>query len=696
MRFPSASLVIIICSLFTSWRSANGEALSWGNTSVDSVATLDELTVTADRDFDIRGRTVVYPSISDVAASSTSTSLFQKLSLPALDVNPINRSLSVMGDSPVILINGVPSSINDLRSLSPKSIKKVEYSIMRPEQYRGDGGYGFISITLRPKDEGGQIFCYTRSAINAALVDGNFSGSYRRGPSEFRVLFSPEWRNNPDVTDLSELAYIGDDFRVDLQTFSRAPFNYLRLPGSLRYVYGPDQSTLFSATLNLDGGPEHRRSIGRTEDSVMGVYDFANEQTGRDVAGAVDLYFRKDFNSRNFLEAQCVGTLGSSEYVRQNTYFIGDSPMRYDVDISSNRQSLITEIAYTLVINSNTNFSAGFQNTLSHSSNSYKETDYNPVLTENNNYLYVSLSRQISRVYVNASTGLRMYWLRNDQSNRNFIRNVTSIQLQWTPIRRASIGGTFSYRSGIPSLSSLTDYVQKVSPYLYSNGNPDLKSVYLFAGRLQGTWHHKWVNVTGLFVYNSIHNMRYAEVSYLGNGQFLSRDANLKKTDVIGGQLDLKLNNFRGFGATATIRYAHYCSYMPSYKVSCAGWDGSFSLWYAYRKFVFSYWRKIPGKVLSGTTVSREENGDMLQVEYKPDSHWTIGASWMYMFDSKGARYPLSNYSDVNPSTMTRYIRNSGNMIVLNLTYQVDFGKILQSRKRSLNNRDTESAILKL
>lgn len=696
MRNLSKYLVIVVCNLVSIWQTVNGEEIPRSKSLTDSVATLDEVTVTADGDFDIRGRTVVYPTVSDVAASSTATSLLQKLSLPALDVNPVSRSLSVMGNSPVILINGVPSSIRDLLSLSPKSIKKVEYSIMRPEQYRGDGGYGFISITLKPREEGGQIFCYARSAVNEAFVDGNFSGSYRRGPSEFRVACSPSWRNNPDVIDQSKSAYIGDDFKVNLLSSDRNPFNYLTVPGNLRYVYSPEKSTVFSATLNIEGGLEHRRWNGSIDDSVIGEYDFSNNQTGYDFAGALDLYFKKDFNARNSLEAQCVGTLVRSDYQRENEYFIGVTPTIYDVDVRSNRQSLITEIAYTLILNPATIFSAGLQNTLSHSSNRYKLTDYNPVLTENNNHVYVSLSRQIGRVYVNASTGVRIYRLRNDESRRSFIRNNTSVQLQWTPSRHTSLGGYFIYRSGIPSLSSLTDYPQQVSPYLYSNGNPDLKSVSTFSYNLRGAWRHKLVNISGMLIYNEIRNMKYTEVSYLGQGQFLSRAANLSKMNVWGGQMDMKLNNIRGFGATATIRYAHYSSQMPSYRISCASWDGSFNLWYAYRQFVFTYWRKIPGKYLSGILVAKEENGDMLQVEYKPDSHWTIGASWMYMFDRKGARYPSWNYSEVNPSTTTRYIRNSGNMVILNVTYQVDFGKILPSTRRSLNNQDAESAILKL
>ena len=86
----------------------------------------------------------------------------------------------------------------------------------------------------------------------------------------------------------------------------------------------------------------------------------------------------------------------------------------------------------------------------------------------------------------------------------------------------------------------------------------------------------------------------------------------------------------------------------------------------------------------------------MLGVEYQPDKHWNLGLSWMYMFDKKGTRYPGWNYSPVNPLTRDRYISENSNMIVLSVTYNADFGSIFRTARRSLNNSDSSSSLLKL
>ncbi len=82
-------------------------------------------------------------------------------------------------------------------------------------------------------------------------------------------------------------------------------------------------------------------------------------------------------------------------------------------------------------------------------------------------------------------------------------------------------------------------------------------------------------------------------------------------------------------------------------------------------------------------------------MEFAPDKHWNFGVSWMYMFEKKGTQYPNWNYSPVNPGVTERHISDNANMIVLSLTYSADFGKIFKTGRRSLNNSDNGSSLLK-
>lgn len=157
--------------------------LNVGTIYLDDSITLNDIMETANSTISSKGRTIVYPSIQDVKSSSSSISLFQKHPLAGLQANPINLSLSVDGGSPYILINEIPSSIDDINALQPKDIEKVEFSRISPARYADKGTSGFPSITLKKRNDGGQVYAWGRSAVNTVFMDGNFRTSYHQGPS---------------------------------------------------------------------------------------------------------------------------------------------------------------------------------------------------------------------------------------------------------------------------------------------------------------------------------------------------------------------------------------------------------------------------------------------------------------------------------------------------------------------------------
>lgn len=674
-----------------------GGDVNVGTVYLSEGISLGEVTVNAASINDYRGRTIIFPSASEVKASSSALSLFQKLPLSGLEANPINRSLSVDGASPVILINGVPSTIDDFNALQPKDIVKVEYSRLTPARYADSSNNGFISITLKKRSDGGSVYAWGRSAVTTAFVDANINASYHQGLSQFSLQYSPTWRNYQEVYDNTVESYIADDFRVDLEKHDRNPFHYLGNNTRLKYVFTPAINTLFSATLSFLPSSDGRRSIAVNNDSELGGYDSYHKSTGKDFAPSLDLFFKKDFNDRNAIEVQAVGTLSSSDYRRSNSYFYDDgSSDTYIMNVDSRRRSLITEVCYSHTFSDRTSLSAGYQNTLSRSTNTYLTTGYKPVLTENNNYVYARFGQQIDKVYLSLSTGAKLFWIKNDLNRRRFVKNLSTVQLSWNINDHWAVSGAFRYTPSIPSLTSLTDYPQQQTPYLISNGNPDLKVPENFLYRLQFTYKTGKFSATYLgAIVNTPHSV-VSDVSYLGDRLFLSRSVNSRYRRVYQNDVTLKISDISGFGANLYMSLMHYQSAGDTWKHHLTSFDGSISLWWNKGPFTVAYWRKLPGKYLNGHYVGKDENGDALSFEYKPDDHWTLGVDWMYMFDTKGTRYPAWDYSAVNPSYRERYIKNNGNMIVLSAVYSADFGSIFRSSRRTLNNSDNGSSLLKL
>ncbi len=668
-----------------------------GYIALSEASTLDELEVKGTEVVHSKGRTIVYPSEADLKASSTTLSLLQKLPLAGLFADPINRSLTVRNGAPMILINGIPATMSDVNSLKPGDIAKIEYSYITPARYADKGKNGFLSITLKEREDGGQMYLWGRSAVNTAFLDANLQASYHQGPSQFTLQYSPSWRNYQDAYDYSSMQYIGDDFKVDIEQHDRNPFNYHMHGVSLKYDFAPSERTVFSARFSATPTSSSNRIMGTMSDNILGEYDMKSRNSSRDFTPSLDMFLRHDFNAKNSLEVQVVGTLSSSDYRRDNNYNLNsDDDLQYINDINNRRRSLISEVSYVHNFDQSTSLSGGVQNSVSHNTNEYLGQNFKPVLTDNNNYIYARFAKQINRVYLTAASGAKMLWSRNNNIRRHYIRNMSSANITWYPNQKWTFEGVFSYSPSLPSLSALTNHEVQVSPYLWSNGNPDLKTSENFFYSIAGIYQHRKFSVVLQAAYNNIKNGVFNDVVYMGGGKFMSQSVNADKYTGMQGSLMLRVSDIYGFGANASIDLTRYDSRVGNWDYHLTSLFGRLNLWWNKGPWTISYYRKFPGKTLFGYNVSKQENGDALQVEFRPDKHWTLSAGWWYMFDKKGTRYPSWSHSPVNPAVNDRYIKDNGNMVCLSAIYTADFGALFKRNiRRSLNNNDSNNSLLK-
>ncbi len=660
------------------------------------IKTLEAVTVTATATTVRNGRTIIYPSAHEASASASTVELFQKLPLPGLSADPINRSLSVDGGSPMILIDGVPSAMSDINVLNAKDIERVEYSRVTPARYADKGYKGLLQITLKRRTDGGSIELWARSATATAFVDDQVNATYHQGPSQFKLYFYNSWRNYQRVYDNTTQSYIGDDFRVDLKSHDRNPFNYVTNYLQFGYTYRPDSKTLFSAKLSGSINPSSRRYITSTEDSYAGDYESTSKTKNKYTSPSLDLFFRRDFDDANSLEIQAVGTLRFEDYNRLNTYNIDPAnPQTYEVEIDNTRRSLITEIAYRHKFDNASELGAGFQNTLSHSRNKYLGTDYRPILTENNNYGYVNYSLTVDKFNFRVATGVKIFRMENGGNKRNFVRNLSSADINWNINDKWGLQANFSYTPSIPGLSALTDYEQQTTPYLIDNGNPNLKVAEYFNYRLMTSFSHKKFYASLTAYYNNANNPRTDEYFYLGDKKFLSQTVNYKTNEGAGVSLQMKLSGIAGFGANVRLDVDWTHTQGTTWNKNLTTFYAYGSFWWSRGPWTISYWRKIPCKNLHGPYIGKEENGDGLSVTFRPDKHWMLQAGWWYMF-ARGTEYPQWNISTTAPAYIDRYIKDNANMVVITASYTADFGSIFRSGRRSLNNADNSSSILQL
>ncbi|MCH5242690.1 MAG: outer membrane beta-barrel protein [Muribaculaceae bacterium] len=642
------------------------------------------------------GNILIYPSKSDINTSTNAISLFQKLPLAGLESNPVRQTLTVDAGSPMILINGIPSTMEDLQGLLAKDIKKIEFSRVTPARYADQGYSGFLNITLKERTDGGTVYLWGRSALNTAFMDGNFNFSYHQGPSQITIGYSPSWRNYHDVFDNTWESLIAPDFKVELDDHDNNPFNYHYHNLLFKYDFFPNTRTLFSATLRARPNFNNSKSYGDVIDSELGEYSYINKTKNDGFNPSLDLFFRHDFNDNNSLEIEEVGTINHSKYRYNSIYDFGNYNEDYTMDANSNRSSLISEISYVHNFNDKSSLSTGYQNTYSYSKNKYLSSDYTPILKENNNYVYAKYGQTIGKVYFSLSTGVKLFWIENDLNKRHFIKNLSSFYISWNISKFWNITGNFSYNPGIPSLTSLTEYPQQKTPYLIINGNPDLKVSETMRYQIMPSFQYKKFYTSLLIYYQSINKQVINETYYIGDGLFLQQNNNIIKGVNTGGEVNFKINNVYGFGANVSLTFQYFSSKGLNWRHHLNAFKANFTLWWNKGPLIISYWRKIPGKYLIGFYEGKEENGNIISIEYKLNKHLTIGGGWWYIFEKKGTQYPLWSFSEVNPYYRERYIKNNKNMVVLSISFNTNFGTNYNSIKRTLNNSDIDSSLFKM
>ncbi|WP_304806204.1 hypothetical protein, partial [uncultured Muribaculum sp.] len=140
--------------------------------SADTIATheLDEIVIQAPKIIRKADMDVLYPSKSAVENSKNGMQLLNNLMIPTLTVNDVMGSISASGQAVQVRINGREAAVEQVRSLLPESIKKVEWIDNPGLRYNG-AAYVLNVITSNPS-AGGSLMLSARPALTTRF--GNY------------------------------------------------------------------------------------------------------------------------------------------------------------------------------------------------------------------------------------------------------------------------------------------------------------------------------------------------------------------------------------------------------------------------------------------------------------------------------------------------------------------------------------------
>lgn len=153
----------------------------------DSIPTqeLQEIVIQAPKVIRKADMDVYHPSKSAVENSKNGMQLLNNLMIPSLSVNDALGSIQAAGQSVQVRINGRESSIDQVRSLLPETVKRVEW-IDNPGLRYGGANYVLNFIVSNPT-AGGALMTMARPALNQAWGMYMADAKFNTGRSQWSV-----------------------------------------------------------------------------------------------------------------------------------------------------------------------------------------------------------------------------------------------------------------------------------------------------------------------------------------------------------------------------------------------------------------------------------------------------------------------------------------------------------------------------
>jgi hypothetical protein len=496
----------------------------------EQTVALDETTVTAQRvvmEFD---RQIIYPGKQEKETAIDGIDLVDKLQLHGIVVGKVEGTISgVLGGAVKLRVNGGPASLNDLKQIDPKMVRRVEYHDMPSMRY--GKVEAVIDLYVKRQEFGGS------GRINAGQVANSLSGSgdanlkLYHSKSEFSFWGSGGYQRYKGYTK-ETVTYNFEDASVitrDKEWYNIRPGSNDSYSGGIGYSYLNPDDVLFTAKLSYSGSPHKSAMQGDIRmdgQSNIKVQIVENRLTKSPRLG---LYFQKNLEKKQFVAFEVAGS-----YTHTNSYYTYNEQQENatlaDIlsDVDGDTYSIVAEGIYEKRFKTN-KLSAGINHRLSYVDNVYEgTTEYKSKFNSYNTYGYAEWMGRFKKLdYSLAVRGTFNQIVQGDEKTLNKNLGATW-RLGYRPNQKLQVRYFGETYMTVPSLRTLNNVEQAINAYEIRRGNPNVKKATIYTNTL--IFNHKctsdfWYTLNINDVY-TVHPQ--LSTTFRESGKFITQELNGK------------------------------------------------------------------------------------------------------------------------------------------------------------------------
>ena len=663
------------------------------------VIELNEVTVTTQSVIQKPDRYILIPSSKEIVHSTDGLSLLNNMQykMPGLIVNETLQRVQVDGKTPVFKMNGKPSSLSKFLSLKPQDVSRIEYYDSPDVRY---DNRQVINVILKPREDGGTVMTNVLTAVTTGFVNANAGMNYHSKKSEWDFNYRTNWRDYDKREINSQAEYIGREEPIKRsQEGMPGKFQYLSNELLLGYTYMHNPATTFMAQLGLaleDQDINDNAIVSQSFKNNRANYTNLKHNNINFKSPNLDLFFRKQIDKRQYIEANLYSRYSSGKYDR-DYYDLHDEMARNDTTmthIANKSWRAGLEFMYSRSFDRfTTNF--GLQDYYNGVENKQSENGLTTKVRINQNRLsaYGQISGRIKTLRYSASLNLVYNHSDNDSYIVNAVRLKSNISMNLPLSKYVTVNYLLMYDPSMPSVSQQSSTVQRIDDISVRQGNPDLNPSEYLRNRIFIRYGYKKFTTSLWAAHSRNFNPIYYSYSYIADksspyyDKFMSKPINGSHDDLINLELNLSVQDLFDFATIwgklgwdnhhLDLSTRSYCK-----KRLYASLNGavSFGGW-----MVSANYDIVPRYNLSGNVFNTNERWNSISVNYRY-KRWNFSATAINLFTKRGSNYKRITISDVHPETLTQNIKNNANMVLLGVNYTFNFGKRQKKANRMLQN----------
>lgn len=618
--------------------------------------------------------------------------------LPELQLDPIsNTVVSTKGGKVLFLINGIEATDNQIKSIAPTNVSKVEYFDIVPARWANRADT-VVNILTKNPENGYSFGADITSAFSTGFVNSSAYGDYTFGKNNIGVEYSLYLRNydNRIVNkkyeyDLNNIHYISNETQKD-------HFGYTDQNIITRYSNSEPGKYAFQAKLNLNLSDSFSDGNGQSlfnQGTVQTTHGTVHNRASDYINPKLDLYYSKNIGTKDELSFNVVGShydTNSTQFDREWNTSTNADIFNNDMVLKAKQNGFVGEIAHVHSFEKG-KLSSGYRISNNAITNDLQNLagDFHYKVNYLQNYLYSEYSGKKDKFSYRLSMGLTFINNKSGESTDTNWSPAPKLVLGYQLASNQNLRFSSNYSLNSPSSESLSSNVVQVVPNIVQYGNPHLKTYGLFHNSVQYSFNNKYFDLNAVVFHN------YMPRAF---NQFFIKDENgyaiSFENSEYSRQFGLQLSgSVKPFGSSILVLK----TYLLPVSIKTKKEDGTemtskyisnnFTLSSEYKSFGIYYSFNFPVYVLNGPFLSTNENQNHVFVKYKlKDWTFSTGMYWMGMpseYKTKSLPESLVNH------TRHTQIFNNKNMFVAGISYDFSTGKKAEVQ-RKLNNSTAPAA----